>query len=336
MSYLKDKKIVNLNSRDASVFNNGSYLSNLSFSFYSIVDKTDDLYYLEAGIESAQIPVSFYIINYSNNFLSYSIQNGLTITNYSITLNVGNYDYKTLFNEMKTQFLINGHTFNLSINSATGKITFTYIPIGSEYFLRINSSSTCYRIIGLVVGQTYNATANVLNCIYPLNLLGIKKLKIYVSEFLVNNLDSVRLTTTNLIQTISNDTQPWGMISYTNIDTQYSILQNKEINQLSILITDEYDNEINFNGIDWTMTFSFYLYKKNNIKDVVALSDYVNNQQINDEEPQLATQEEPQLATQEEPQLATLNATEELQNNEPIQYYDGNENVDELDFLTNF
>jgi len=59
-----------------------------------------------------------------------------------------------------------------------------------NYFLRINSVSTCYKIIGLVLGVNYNANSNVLTCVYPLNLLGIKKLKIYVNELSSSNLDS--------------------------------------------------------------------------------------------------------------------------------------------------
>jgi len=136
MQTIKDKKIVNLNSNNANFYSNGSFLSDMVFTFSTIVSKNDNISILEGGIQSAQFAVSFYIINYSNNILSYSIQNGATITTYSISLNVGNYDYKTLFSEMKTKFLANGHNFNMSINSIDGIITFTYIPVSSELFFK--------------------------------------------------------------------------------------------------------------------------------------------------------------------------------------------------------
>lgn len=277
MQTIKDKKIVNLNSNNANFYSNGSFLSDMVFTFSTIVSKNDNISILEGGIQSAQFAVSFYIINYSNNILSYSIQNGATVTTYSISLNVGNYDYKTLFSEMKTKFLANGHNFNMSINSIDGIITFTYIPVSSEYFLRINSVSTCYKIIGLVLGVNYNANSNVLTCVYPLNLLGIKKLKIYVNELSSSNLDSSNFSNTNLTQTISNSASPWGMIDYTNIDTQYPLILNHDINQLTVQIKDEFDNFINFNGIDWTMTIVFYIYKNLEVTKKISISEYLRN-----------------------------------------------------------
>ena len=62
--FIKEKKIINVNSNDATIFNNGSFLSDLTFSFPNILSRDDDVEYLEGGLDSAVFPVSFYIVNY--------------------------------------------------------------------------------------------------------------------------------------------------------------------------------------------------------------------------------------------------------------------------------
>ena len=62
--YLKEKKIININSNDATIFRNSSFLSDMTFSFPNILSRDDDIEFVEGGLESAVFPVSFYIINY--------------------------------------------------------------------------------------------------------------------------------------------------------------------------------------------------------------------------------------------------------------------------------
>lgn len=175
-----DRKLININSLDATIFHNGSFMSNLSFSFPNIISANEDVEYLEGKIESAVFPVSFYIVNYSNNKLYYTIQHHTIFTQYSITIQVGNYDYQSLFTAMETAFTANGHTFTLSINDHNGTMTLFYHSTSGRVFYSLDhTESTCFRLLGFDVNLDYYPVADTLTSPYPINLLGIKKLKIY-------------------------------------------------------------------------------------------------------------------------------------------------------------
>jgi len=262
--YLKEKKIININSNDATIFRNSSFLSDLTFSFPNILSRDDEVEFVEGGLESAVFPVSFYIINYSNHILSYTIEHHGVYTNYSITIPVGNYDYKTLFTSMHTLFTANGHNFVLTLNETNGIMTMEYKPTSGRVFYRINhASSSCFRILGFDYNTDYFPTANILIAPFALNLLGIKKLKIYCPQFSSSNLDTQNYATTTLISTVINDQPPWGQINYyNNTGETGSKLRVFEMNNIDIRITDEYGALVNFNNCDWSMTFVLSTFRK--------------------------------------------------------------------------
>ena len=262
--YLKEKKIININSNDATIFRNSSFLSDLTFSFPNILSRDDEVEFVEGGLESAVFPVSFYIINYSNHILSYTIEHHGVYTNYSITIPVGNYDYKTLFTSMHTLFTANGHNFVLTLNETNGIMTMEYHPTSGRVFYRINHAlSSCFRILGFDYNTDYFPTANILIAPFALNLLGIKKLKIYCPQFSSSNLDTQNYATTTLISTVINDQPPWGQINYyNNTGETGSKLRVFEMNNIDIRITDEYGALVNFNNCDWSMTFVLSTFRK--------------------------------------------------------------------------
>lgn len=286
MSY-KEKKIININSNDATQKINGSFLSELSFSFPNIVSQNEEIEYLEGGLESAVFPVSFYVVNYSNNIFSYTIFHLAVYTDYSITIPVGNYDYKTLFEVMHTAFTANGHNFVLTLNEVDGRMTMEYKPTSGRVFYRINHAlSTSFRILGFDIDTDYFPTANILVAPFPLNLLGIKKIKIFCPQFSNNNLDSTRYATTSLLTTIINDQAPFGQINYYNNTGEYSgRLKVFEMNVIDIRITDEFGASINFNNCDWSMTFVLNLYKQNanrSVKKLIMSSEETKDEKKNE------------------------------------------------------
>lgn len=315
--YIKEKKIINVNSNDATIFRNSSFLSDLTFSFPNIVSKDDDIEYLEGGLESAVFPVSFYIVNYSNNVFSYTIEHLGVYTNYSITIPVGNYDYKSLFQVMTDLFLANTHKFVLTLNEINGIMTLEYHPTSGRVFYRINHSlSTCFRLLGFDYNTDYFPTLNILTAPFALNLLGIKKLKIYCPQFSTSNLDTNNYATTTLISTILNDQPPWGQINYyDNTGDAGSRLKVFELNTIDIRITDEYGAQVNFNNCDWSMTFVLRIFRKLQQKSITKLT--LNEETIFEEE-------NVGEATEEQPQ-------ENIEENEPQEFED--ENVTDLDFL---
>lgn len=251
MTTIRERRIINLNSQNATQ-NNGSFLSNVSFNFSNIYTLEDNVVSLSGGVLSAQIPVSFYSVNYTNNVLRYAMLIGGILNYYTITITTGFYDYQTLFDEMHLQFQANSHNFVLTLNENNGKMNFHHQGTG-DFISIIYNGSTCFSILGFGK-QDYLATAENLTAPYPLDLLGIRALKIMCPEFSTNNKDSVNLATTQLIETIPVDQAPYGIIMYSNSNNEYGNLQTQNISTINIQILSELGDFVNFNNTNWTIT----------------------------------------------------------------------------------
>lgn len=277
MDIIKERRIINLNSEDATSFNNGSFLSDVVFNFRGLLKDEDNMIFCEGGLLNAQIPVSFYQVAYYNNTLFYTVDTN----SYSITIPVGNYNFSTFSTALETEFLSNGHTFNITINETTGKLTFQLVTGGIDFvFLGISSGTTCFKILGFDPTQNYpDNGASILTAPYLLNLLGAKKLKISSLTFSNNGNDTTNYATSNIISTLSVDAPSYGLIVYNNLSDAYGRLKVKRIDSIDIQIKDEYGNFINFNNTDWSITLALLIYRKVEYRnnDLSTLIDSVTN-----------------------------------------------------------
>ena len=73
MSYL-NSRITILNSAHG-ISLNASYKSNLLFTFNGLLTQENDIEQLQISLVNAQIPVSFYSINYTNNVFKIKLGN---------------------------------------------------------------------------------------------------------------------------------------------------------------------------------------------------------------------------------------------------------------------
>ena len=62
-----ETKLINLSSEQSTQFFNNSYLSNVSFDTPGLIIKNPLINRIELSVLHAEIPVSFYTINYSNS-----------------------------------------------------------------------------------------------------------------------------------------------------------------------------------------------------------------------------------------------------------------------------
>lgn len=251
MTTIRERRIINLNSQNA-IQNNGSFLSNVTFNFSNIYTMEDNVVSISAGLLSAQIPVSFYSVNYTNNVLKYGMIVGGTLNYYTITMTTGFYDYSTLFTEMKNKFSVNGHNFVLTLNDNTGRMNFHHQG-GGDFHSIVYNGSTCFSILGFEK-MDYLAILENLEAPHPLDLLGIRALKIMCPEFSSNNRDSVNLSTTQLIEMIPVDQPPYGLILYSNSSNEYGNLQTQNISTINLQILSENGDFVNFNNTNWTIT----------------------------------------------------------------------------------
>ena len=252
---IREKRLISLNSNNATVYNNGSYLSDIAFDFFSILSTSDDILYVEGGLSSAQIPCSFYNIDTTNNVFSYTV-GGIA---YNIQVPYGNYNYSSLTSQMTTLFLINGHTFTFALNRNSNILTMTLTSPGTWNNIL---PSSIYYILGFNKNVTTIVTANTITFPNLFDLLGQKKLKIFSTNLAIDSIDSVGNATNNLIETLSVNQPGFGMIIYNNVDSTYGHLRTSYLSTIDIQIKDELGNFINFNNVNWTMTIVLIVYKE--------------------------------------------------------------------------
>jgi hypothetical protein len=249
-----DTKYITLNTqhcikRPTNGLYQSSFLSLIDFPFKDVLKDDDDILYSHVSIISAQIPVSFYLVNYTTNVLKYSVNNGAIL---SMTLERGNYNLNTLIDALKAGFLTAGFAFSITINKITGRLLFTSPVLTTFKIYNSTFGSTINEIIGFDSVNSYSSTGNVLLGEHPCSLVGIKVLKVSSSALRTNSLASGSLG--NLIATIPVNSPPYGLILYENkSNNNGGLLLNREISNIDIQITDENNAPINFNNVEYSL-----------------------------------------------------------------------------------
>ena len=255
MAYPVIVKQINLNSVDAIKYN-GSMNSDLLFNFKNLISEDEKINHIDFSVENAQFPVSFYNITTYNNKLVISINGGAQNI---INIPVGNYNTTTLNNELINQLSIAGiSTISIALSSITGKYTFT---ISSGFFTFHYSTSTIFKILGFITTQDHTSATQVLTSNYPVNLLGALKLKICSNSVSVDNIDSNNGgSVVNTLIELPVSASNFGLILYSNTSNIHSNMKTKNLNSIDIRILDDENNLIDFNGVDFTMSFLIKIY----------------------------------------------------------------------------
>jgi len=309
-----EQRIVILDS-DNAVKNNGDFNSDVVFNFTGILTDEPDIKEVQVSVQNAQIPMSFYNVNVYNNILRITY-NSLP---YTITLTRGNYNSNTLITEITSQLagqLITDIT--ITISSITGIIKF--VRAGSLNFT-ILSTGTVNKTLGFATGTNYTSAGGILNAPYPLNLLGILKLKITSLELSTYNFDSSVLGNLNVLATIPIEAGTFGLIQYDNFANIQSIIKNTTLDSFDLQIYGDDGNLVNFNGIGWNITLMFAITRERKQKSTSQFKDIVQPiMNMIDLQTQILQNENPQLAAD----IQQNQDTQPLGDNEP-------ENTDETD-----
>lgn len=245
-----DTKIVCLTSQSATVKRNDSFLSNVRYNLGVILKNDNDIIHRQVQLLNAQIPYSFYVINYTNNLFRTDLLGSIV----TYTIPVGNYNSSNLITAIKTA-LGNPAGFSISISSSNGKLTFTYT---SNFTIYNNFQYSIGTVLGFSSNSTNTSVANNLTCSYPLNLLGIKTLQIRSGNLIMNNISSIEGGQTILLSSVPVSAVPFGMIDYTDKGNLITIY-NTDLDDLDIDIIDGESGEyINFNNQDWCITLAFH------------------------------------------------------------------------------
>lgn len=260
-----DTKVISLNSESA-LQKNGSYLSSVSFNLSGLLRSDTDIIHTQLALQNAQVPVSFYIINYTNNVFIITFLS----TDYTITIPVGNYNANTLITSIKSAILMatsalgGGVAMTINISKTTGIFIFsTAIAFTIRSSLQAFTMQT---ILGTGTNDqiaTSNGLEYSLTLPFPCNLLGIKLLQVNSPVISGNNFASNLQGQTTLLATIPVQSPSFGLILYADTgDTRVSF-NNASLDGIDIDIVDaETGQYINFNNCDWTMTLLLHITRK--------------------------------------------------------------------------
>ncbi len=237
---------VYLHSGLADIYINGSQKSNVVFFFKELFKLDKHCMEMRLSVVNAQMPVSWYLINSSNNQFNVTVS-GVT-SYYSIT--PGNYNINTFINTFNQL----GSGLTLSNNTKTNILTFT---ASSGDFILSDGDNSIFSILGLVKGKLYSSTSSVLVALYPYNFSGLPRINIKSSSFNIKNIDAFNKGRTRTLATIPVNANQNGVIQYVNFTNFKTVFKNMELTSIQLEIMDDFKNYIDFQNSDWTMCLQF-------------------------------------------------------------------------------
>jgi hypothetical protein len=263
MNLIHDSKQINLCSKYATI-SNGSLKSSMVYQLNNILKKEPNILYNYVSVVHAEIPLSFYIINSTNNLL--------VINNITYTLTTGDYNANTFVTMILT---ILPASFTLVYNNTSTRYTLT----NSLADFTINVGSTCGTIFGFLSNKSYTSTNKTLALPNPCNFLGPVLIKIKSNMLQSNNIDSSSGGRNNTISTIQVNSSANGLLLYNNFTNFKSLFPNTSLDYIDISLTDEYDNIIDFDGIDNFITLQIDTFREY-IAETGDFHDLVNKERL--------------------------------------------------------
>ena len=251
--------ILHIRSKDAKLI--GNLNSNFSVDLVSSIDSNENKE-IHAQLISAEIPYSCYNISsaVNNNTIIYD-------TNQTFTFPSQNYDVKELLriiNENPT------FPFEVAHNKYTNKLTFTNNTPDSHTINWTSSLANKLLGYGLADDETI-ASSGTTTSPGMLDLATIHSIFIK-SDLAAGNVISTRAGNSTTLQKISIDINSYGIVYLNQQDYRtISILQKPSISHITFSLTDQNNNLLDFNDINYEFSIQFMVYPKNRPSERRAL-----------------------------------------------------------------
>lgn len=251
--------ILHIRSKDAKLI--GNLNSNFSVDLVSSIDSNENEE-IHAQLISAEIPYSCYNISsaVNNNTIIYD-------TNQTFTFPSQNYDVKELLriiNENPT------FPFEVAHNKYTNKLTFTNNTPDSHTINWTSSLANKLLGYGLADDETI-ASSGTTTSLGMLDLATIHSIFIK-SDLAAGNVISTRAGNSTTLQKISIDINSYGIVYLNTSDYRtISILQKPSISHITFSLTDQNNNLLDLNQINYEFSIQFMVYPKNRPSERRAL-----------------------------------------------------------------
>jgi len=231
-------QIYNINSFNAD---NGTYKSQVRVQLPDLNFTNTNIQSVYLSVLHCEVPNSFYIVNYLNN--------SIVLNNVTYVIPVGNYNANT-FITMLLSILPTG--YGMLYSSTTNKFTLTHTTTN---FTINASNSDCKinRVMGL--GST-DVTSTALSLVLPyvVNFLPIPRINFRSNFFNFKNYNQTD-NSNDIFLSLQNNAPQQAIINYTNGSNTKFLVEDRSITSFLVSVTTETNQLINFNNIDWYMTF---------------------------------------------------------------------------------
>jgi hypothetical protein len=231
-----------------------NYKSLIEYVVPDMITRDESIEYIYFSIPYAVIPISFYQINENNNTLDV-LENGI---NSSYSFPQGNYSANTFITEFRNLL---GSQWSISLNSFNSIFTVT----NSLHNFTFYKSSTITSVMGFStdLSSTVVSNLNTLVMTRVCNFFPLPRICIRCSQLLTNNFMVSNTTgSSDIIVSIPNNSKLNGQLYYQNQNNEKILYLGQDITKLTIKISDDDNNEINFNGISSFFTIQFDIFRK--------------------------------------------------------------------------
>ena len=214
-------------------------------------------------MDHCEVCNSYYLINENNN--------DIVINNIKYSVQFGNYNVNNFITSLLS---VIPSGFTITYSSITNRLTFNY----TTNFTINASHSLC--TINTIIGLgdiDLTSVSNTLTLPYVVNFLPLARINFRLFFFKFNNFSTTDKST-DIFLSLQNNAAPIAPIYYVNQTNTNFIINDLNITTININVTDDDNNLIDFNNVDWYMTFTIKVdYKDLNDPNNSFLSIVRNN-----------------------------------------------------------
>ena len=252
-TYLKNENFtIVLDSRNATTYYNSTYNSEVTFEMKYPIIVPKDCLYMTWAVQAFTCPISWYLINSTNNLLSILMTDQI----YNINIPYGNYNAIS-FQTILLGLLPSG--FNITLNSITNIYTLTHQT--NDFIIR--SSSTIFQIMGFLKNTSYTSVNQTLTLPFTCNFSGLTSINIICENIRTNNLDSrTELTSSSIIASVPINNSQGSVIYFQKYNEYCFDVKEDIIDYLDILIMDDLGNKINLNNQHWNLILQINFFRE--------------------------------------------------------------------------
>jgi hypothetical protein len=231
-------RIFNVSSTNAT---NGSYKSDVTVQLPDLTFHNTNIQNAYLSVLHAEICNSMYIVRYTNDVF--------VLDGVSYTITRGNYNVNSFITQILSQLPAG---YGMTYSAITSRITMTHTT--TDFTVNADSALSNINTIMGLGSSALTSVGLTLTFPYVVNFLPIPRLNFRSSYFKTGNYNSVD-NSSDVFLCLQNNAGQNAVINYVNQTVTRYLIEDKNITQFNIRVTDESNQLINFNNVDWFMSF---------------------------------------------------------------------------------